>query len=53
MMDKSWRENSVLLLDNASYHTHEETLKHLAFLKVPVIFSAPYSYSTASAEIYL
>jgi hypothetical protein len=43
-LDKDWRDNSVLLLDGAKYHTCEETLKHLAFLKMPVIFSGPYSY---------
>ena len=31
------------LYSNAAYHVTEATLKHLAFLNVPVIFSGPYS----------
>ena len=44
--DPNWRDNSVLLLDNASYHTNPDIKMHMAFLRVPVIFSGPYSYST-------
>ena len=40
-----------LLFSNASYHTCDETLKHLAFLRMEVIFSGPYSYSTAPCEL--
>ena len=40
-----------LLFSNASYHTCDETLKHLAFLGMEVIFSGPYSYSTAPCEL--
>ena len=42
--DRNWRENTVWLLDGASMHTSEATQQHLAWLKVPVIYSAPYSY---------
>ena len=64
--DKDWRDNSVLLLDNASYHVCPETLSYLAWLNVEVIFSGPCkyksifllnminpidSYSTAPAEL--
>jgi hypothetical protein len=44
--DPNWRDNSVLLLDNASYHSNPDIKQHLAFLRVPVIYSGPYSYST-------
>lgn len=48
----AWRDESVVLLDNASYHCHAEFKQHLAFLRVPVIFSGPYSYSTAPCEMW-
>ena len=50
--DKNWRDNSVILLDNAPYHVSNASLSHLAFLDVPVILSGPYSYSTAPCELY-
>ena len=50
--DKYFRENSVFLLDNASYHCHEAVLRHIKFLGLTIIFSGPYSYSTAAAEMY-
>ena len=46
--DKDWRDNSVLLLDNASYHVSPETLSYLAWLKVEVIFSGPCKYRISS-----
>ena len=36
-----WRKSHVLLLDNCSSHKTEQTLRVLAYLKMPVIFSAP------------
>ena len=51
--DVNWRENTVILLDGATYHTSDETRSHLKKLKVQVIFSGPYSYSTAPIEMLL
>jgi len=51
-MDPLFRENSVILLDNASYHCHVDVLRHIKFLGLTVIFSGPYSYSAAPAELY-
>lgn len=46
-----WISNSVLLLDNAKYHTSDETRSALKKLQVPVIYSGPYSYSSAPIEL--
>ena len=46
-----WISKSVLLLDNAKYHTSEETRAGLKKLQVPVIYSGPYSYSSAPIEL--
>ena len=37
-------------MDNASYNTDEHTLEQIQRLRMPVIFSAPYSYDAAPVE---
>ena len=51
VFDPNWRDNSVILLDGARYHTSEETRSTIKKLRLPVIFSGPYSYSTAPIEM--
>ena len=48
--DVDWRENTVLLLDNAPYHASDETKATLHRLGFVTIFSGPYSYSAAPAS---
>ena len=40
-----WKDNTVLLLDNARYHVSEECVLFLRRLGVQVMLSGPYSYS--------
>jgi len=47
-----WREDSVILLDGAKYHTSTSTLTLLADLRVPVMFFGPHSYNLAVAELF-
>ena len=47
-----WRENTVLLLDGASYHASKETVEVLERLKIPVMYLAPHSYNVAPCELY-
>ena len=49
--DKSWRENSVLMWDNAGYHESEEVLTLMEEQKVPLLFLGPYSYHMAPCEM--
>ena len=46
-----WQEDSIILLDNASWHNKPEMKQRLARLKLPIIYSGPYSYSTAPIEL--
>ena len=46
----SWRDDTVLLLDGARYHTGTEVREYLRKLELQVIWSGPYSYSTAPIE---
>jgi len=46
----NWRDDTVLLLDGARYHTGSEVREYLRKLELTVIWSGPYSYSTAPIE---
>ena len=46
-----WRQDTVVLLDNAAWHKSEGISDILQELQAPVIFSAQYSYSTAPIEL--
>ena len=46
-----WRDNTVILLDGAKYHTSKEAKDALAYLQIPAIFSGPYSYDGAPCEL--
>ena len=45
-----WRDNTVILLDGASYHKSEETKAHMTDLGIDVLFTAPYSYDASPIE---
>ena len=45
-----WQENSTILRDNAAWHTNEVMKERLARMELPIIYSGPYSYSTAPIE---
>ena len=47
----SWREDTIFLLDGARYHTGSEIRTYMRKLELEVIWSAPYSYSTAPIEL--
>ena len=48
--DPEWRHNTILLLDNATYHVSDYMLEKFERFRVPVLFSGPYSYDAAPAE---
>ena len=45
-----WQESSTILLDNAKWHTNTSMKQRLAKMMLPIIYSGPYSYSTAPIE---
>ena len=49
--EADWKDKTVLLLDNARYHSSQETRDYLRKMQVKVMFSGPYSYSTAPIEL--
>ena len=49
--DKHWREDTVILWDNASYHTKPSTQRLLERLQIPLMQLGAYSYDMAPAEL--
>ena len=47
-----WREVTIILLDNASYHKSSHALKLYEHLRMPVMFSGPHSYDIAPCELF-
>ena len=45
-----WQETTTILLDNAAWHTNQVMKQRLARLDLPIIYSGPYSYSSAPIE---
>ncbi len=45
-----WEEDSFILLDNAKWHTNPDMKRRLAKMQLPIMFSAPYCWSTAPCE---
>jgi hypothetical protein len=48
--DRRWRQRTIIFMDNAKYHDSTQTLKLLADLDVPVIYTGPHSYDAAPCE---
>ena len=46
-----WRADTVILIDNAPYHTTTATLKTFTSLNIPVLFTGPHSYDAAPCEL--
>ena len=45
-----WRQDTVVVIDGARYHTSEDTRRKLQSLALRVAISAPYSYAGAAIE---
>ena len=45
-----WENDSIVLIDNATYHRGEDIKKYFRKMQVPIMYSAPYSFSTAPIE---
>ena len=46
-----WRNDTVIQLDGARYYTGSKVREYMRKLELQVIYSAPYSYSTAPIEM--
>jgi len=49
---KSWRKDTIVMMDNAAYHNNASMLEFYETLKIPIIFSGPHSYSASPVELF-
>jgi hypothetical protein len=49
----NWRENTVIMLDNAPYHRSLNNMRRYQTLKVPIMFLGPYHFKLAPIELFL
>ena len=49
---RDWRENTVIILDNASYHSSQTTLNTMEKLNLPILYTGPNSYDAVPAELF-
>ena len=47
-----WRQDTVIIMDNAPYHVSQATLKVFRDLRVPVLFLGPHSYNISPCELF-
>ncbi len=45
-----WQEDSVILLDNAAYHVGKQAREYFRKMQIPLMYTAPYSYSSSPIE---
>ena len=48
----SWREDTIIQMDNASYNQNDEQREHMSRLGMRVMFTAPYSYDASPCELF-
>ena len=46
-----WKDSTIILFDNASYHRSQETKVVLKKLDLKVIYSGPYAFSASAIEL--
>ena len=49
---KGWREDTIILVDNARYHAADGTQKVFKALRIPIMFTGPHSYEAAPCELF-
>ena len=50
--ERSWKENTIILIDGASYHHTDNVRDFISKTGVKVVLSAPYSYEGAPIEMF-
>ena len=48
---RDWRKDTVIIIDNAPYHTSNGCLKVFESLDLPILFTGPHSYDAAPCEL--
>ena len=48
----NWREDTVITMDNASYHTSTATQRVFEELRMPVMYTGVYAYDISPCELF-
>ncbi len=48
----NWRRDTVIVMDNAPYHTSNAALKLFEKLQLPILFTGPHSYAACPCELF-
>jgi hypothetical protein len=52
MKNENWRDNTIIMLDNAPYHTSNAMMEFYQDNRLPIIFTGPHSYSASPIELF-
>jgi len=47
-----WRNETVIMMDNAPYHTCNKMMEFYEKYQLPIIFTGPHSYSVSPVELF-
>ena len=50
---KNWRSDTLIVLDNAPYHTSQVTIDLFRNLSLPICFTGPHSYDACKYQAFL
>ena len=50
-VNPKWRQESVVMIDNAPYHRSKLMMEKYELLKVPLMFLGPYRFKLAPVEL--
>ena len=49
--DQNWREDTIITMDNALYHTSKESMQLYRDLNLPLMFNPPHGYNVSPVEL--
>ena len=49
---KDWRSDTIIILDNARYHSSSGIMRLFESLRIPIIYTGPHSYDFAPCELW-
>ena len=50
--DPGWRSKTIILLDNAPYHSSNDMMAYYEKHRVPLLFTGPHSYAASPIETW-
>ena len=48
----NWRNDTIIMCDNAPYHVSDTIMKLFQALNIPLLFTGPHSYDASPIELF-